>query len=239
MKLCVHPSDLAPGLMLGHEVQLGSDLEMGGGVVIHSGTVIGDGCEVQDGAVLGKQARLGHRSTSRGPTPEPLIVGKEAAICAGAVVYAGARIGDRAIVGDQAQVREHTVVGPDSVIGRGTGVEGNVTIGSDVRIQSNCFLAAHTVVDDHVFIGPGVVTTNDNSMGRHELKMKLRGAILRRACRVGAGAVILPGVEIEEEAFVAAGAIVRNDVSARAVVMGIPARVMREVPLEDLWERWQ
>ena len=238
MKLCVHPSDLAPGLLIGHEVQLGSDLEMGGGVVIHSGTVIGDGCEVQDGAVLGKRARLGHRSTSRGPTPEPLIVGKEAAICTGAVVYAGARIGDRAIVGDQAQVREHTVVGADSVIGRGTGIENNVTIGADVRIQSNCYIAAHTVIEDHVFIAPGVVTTNDNSMSRHG-EERLRGPTLRRACRVGGGAILVPGIDVGEEAFIAAGAVVCADVSPRAVMMGVPARPARDVPLEDLWERWR
>ena len=53
----------------------------------------------------------------------------------------------------------------------------------------------------------------------------LRGATLRRACRVGGGAVLLPGVEIGEEAFVAAGAVVTRDVPPRAVVMGLPARV--------------
>jgi acetyltransferase-like isoleucine patch superfamily enzyme len=239
VKLCVHPSDLAPGLMLGHEVQLGSDLELGGGVVIHSGTVIGDGCEIQDGAVLGKRPRLGRRSTASGPAPEPLVVEAHAAICTGAVVYAGVRVGERAIIGDQAQVRERAVIGSDTVVGRGTGVEAGVTIGADVRIQSNCYLAAGTFVEDRVFIAPGVVTTNDHSMGRHAPDAELVAATLRRACRVGAGSVLTPGVEIGEEAFVAAGAVVCESVSPRAVVMGVPARPVRDVPLEDLWERWQ
>jgi acetyltransferase-like isoleucine patch superfamily enzyme len=66
----------------------------------------------------------------------------------------------------------------------------------------------------------------------------MTGAILRRACRIGGGAVLVPGVEIGEEAFVAAGAVVTNDVAARALVMGVPARVVRRVPDDDLLERW-
>ena len=66
----------------------------------------------------------------------------------------------------------------------------------------------------------------------------MRGATLRRACRVGGGAVLVPGVEIGEEAFVAAGAVVTNDVPARTLVMGVPARVVRDVPEEQLLEQW-
>jgi acetyltransferase-like isoleucine patch superfamily enzyme len=55
---------------------------------------------------------------------------------------------------------------------------------------------------------------------------------------VGGGVVLVPGVEVGEEAFIAAGAVVCEDVPARAVMMGIPARQRREVPEEDLWERW-
>ena len=75
-------------------------------------------------------------------------------------------------------------------------------------------------------------------MGRHGPGHELRGATLRRACRVGGGVVLLPGVEIGEEAFVAAGAVVVRDVPARAVVMGVPAREVRQVGDEDLLERF-
>ena len=89
-----------------------------------------------------------------------------------------------------------------------------------------------------MFVGPCAMTTNDDKMGRHERGMPLRGAKLRRACRVGGGAVLLPGVEIGEEAFVAAGAVVTSDVPSRKVVMGVPARMVRDVPDEDLLEHW-
>jgi acetyltransferase-like isoleucine patch superfamily enzyme len=232
-------SELAPGLVLGRDVQLGSDLELGSGVVIHSGCVVGDGCEVQDGAVLGKRPRLGPRSTAGGGSVQALIVEQGAVTCAGVVVYAGARLGERAIVGDQAQVRERVSVGAESVIGRGSGIENDVTIGAGVRVQSNCYFPARTLIEDDVFIGPAVVAANDNAMGRHGPDESLRGPTLRRACRVGIGAVLLPGVEIGAEAFIAAGAVVCDDVPARAVMMGVPARFVREVPEEDLWERWR
>jgi acetyltransferase-like isoleucine patch superfamily enzyme len=75
-------------------------------------------------------------------------------------------------------------------------------------------------------------------MGRHPRGERLLGPAFRRACRVGGGAVLVPGVVIGEEAFVAAGALVTRDVGDREVVMGVPARVVRRVGDEDLLERW-
>ena len=73
-----------------------------------------------------------------------------------------------------------------------------------------------SVVEDDVFLGPGVVTTNDDTMGRHPRGERLRGPVFRRACRVGGGAVLVPGVVIGEEAFVAAGARRHSRTSASA-----------------------
>jgi acetyltransferase-like isoleucine patch superfamily enzyme len=238
VKLCVHPSELAPGLMLGHDVELGSDLELGGNVVIHSGTVVGDGCEIQDGAVLGKRPRFGKLSTAKRDKLEPLVLESGSVVCSGAVVYAGARIGEHAIIGDQAHVRERTTIDRDAVIGRGSAIDNDVSIGNGVRVQSNCYITAYSLLEDDVFIAPGVVTTNDDTMGRHPADYAKRGATFRRACRVGGGVVLVPGVEVGEEAFIAAGAVVCGDVPARAVMMGVPARQKREVGEEDLWERW-
>jgi acetyltransferase-like isoleucine patch superfamily enzyme len=155
------------------------------------------------------------------------------------VVYAGASIGPGAIIGDQAHVRERAVIGAGTVIGRGSSVEFGVRIGERALVQSSVYITAGTTVEDDVFNGPGVVMTNDDTMGRHPAGEQLRGAVLRRACRVGGGVVLVPGVEIGEEAFVAAGAVVTRDVGPREVVLGVPARVVRRVPDEDLIERWR
>ena len=84
-----------------------------------------------------------------------------------------------------------------------------------------------------------MTTTNDDTMARHERGRALRGATLRRACRVGGGTVLVPGVEVGEEAFVAAGAVVTRDVPPRTKVRGVPARPYADVGDEELLERWR
>jgi acetyltransferase-like isoleucine patch superfamily enzyme len=228
----------APGLMLGEDVQIGRRVSFGAHVVVHDGTRIGDGCVIEDHAVLGKRPRLAPGSSAVGEVNR-LELSKDVKVCSGAVVFAGAQVQEGAILGDQCFVRERSRIGPGSVIGRGSVVDNDVLVGARVRVQTNVYLTAGTVLEDDVFVGPGATTTNDDTMGRHGSEAPLRGATLRRACRVGGGAVLTPGVEIGEEAFVAAGAVVTRDVTARAVVVGVPARVVREVPDEDLLERWR
>jgi acetyltransferase-like isoleucine patch superfamily enzyme len=228
----------APGLMLGEDVQVGAGVVFGAHVVVHDGTVIGDGCVIEDHAVLGKRPRLASGSSAAGEVSR-LELGGDVKVCSGAVVFAGARVEEGVILGDQSYVRERSLVGAGSVIGRGSVVDNDVNVGARVRVQTGVYLTAFTTVEDDVFIGPGVTTTNDDTMARHSPEDPLRGATLRRACRVGGGTVLTPGVEIGEEAFVAAGAVVTRDVPPRAVVMGVPARVLREVPDEDLLERWR
>lgn len=217
---------------------LGDGVSFGAYVVVHAGTVIGDGCAIEDHAVLGKRPRLARHSGARGEVGA-LELGAEVSVGTGAVVFAGAGIGSEATLGDQTFVRERSSIGERSVIGRGSVVDNDVVVGERVRVQTNVYLTAFTLIEDDVFVGPGALTTNDGTMARHGAELAIRGATLRRACRIGGGAVLTPGVEIGEEAFVAAGAVVTRDVPARAVVMGVPARVVREVGAEDLLERWR
>jgi len=235
----VQPSERAPGLLLGEQVRIGADVRFGSYVVVHSGTVLGDGCEVQDGAILGKPPKLARHSSATREPPPPLVLGAGAVVCARAIVFAGADVGAGTILGDQSYVRERSRIGAGSLIGRGSAVDNDVVVGARARVQTDVYLAAFTELEEDVFVGPGVCTTNDDTMSRHGPEYALRGARLRRACRVGGGVVLCPGVEVGEEAFVAAGAVVTRDVPARAMVAGVPARVMREVGDVDLVERWR
>jgi UDP-2-acetamido-3-amino-2,3-dideoxy-glucuronate N-acetyltransferase len=201
---------------------------------VYPGTVLGSDVRLGDGCVIGKPPVLAAGSSAAGEQPGPARLGDGVSVGAGAVVLAGAELGDGCVVGDQAHVRERTSIGAGSVVGRGASVENDVRIGERVRLQTNAYITAWSVVEDDVFVAPGVITANDPTAGRRAPGQELRGPTLRRASRIGAGAVLLPGVEIGEEAFVAAGAVVTVDVPARAVVMGVPARVVREVPEEEL-----
>jgi acetyltransferase-like isoleucine patch superfamily enzyme len=219
--------------------RVGPGSRIGAHVVVHAGTSIGAGCEIQDGVVLGKPPRLARHSRNVGAPIESLTIDEGSVICCGAVVFAGASVAAGAIIGDQAYVRERSHIGPGSVIGRGSAVDNDVQIGARVRVQTDVYLTAYSVIEDDVFVGPGVLTTNDSTMARHDADHPVVGATLRRACRVGGAVVITPGVEIGEEAFVAAGAVVTKDVPPRGVVIGVPGRVVREVPEADLIEHWR
>ena len=217
-------SDRAPGLFLGDGAQLPQSATVGAHVVIHDGTEVGEHVTVQDGAVLGKPLALGSRSkASRDPLP-PLVIGSNVTIGAGAVVVAGARLADGVMIGDQAYVRERAVVGEGSLVGRGSAVDNDVEIGASVRIQTSCYITAFSVIEDDVFVGPGATTLNDRTAGRRPPGEPLRGPVLRRGCRIGGGAVVLPGVEVGADAFVAAGAVVTRDVPPGALVVGVPAQ---------------
>jgi acetyltransferase-like isoleucine patch superfamily enzyme len=203
--------------------------------VVYPGTVLGEGCKILDGAVVGKQPSLSPRSTTKREQLGPLELGAGTIVSTGAIVFAGTRIGERVIVGDQACVRERCDVGDDVVIGRGALVENDTTIGPLTKIQAMAYITSYSTLEEQVFVAPCVQTTNDNFMGRTERRHELRkGPTIRRGARVGAGAVLCPGVEIGEEAFLGAGAVVVKDVPARVVVVGNPARVLRDVSADEL-----
>ena len=205
--------------------------------IVYPGTKLGDGVKVLEHAVVGKQPALSPRSTAKREELPPAEIGDGTIVSTGAVVFAGAKIGARVILGDQSCVRERVVVGEDVVIGRGSLVENDTTIGAMTKIQAEAYITAYSTLEEHVFVAPCVVTTNDNFMGRTERRHKLvKGPTIRRGARIGGGAVLLPGVEIGEEAFVGAGAVVTKNVQARMVVVGNPARVMRGVPEDELLE---
>ncbi|MFL6019736.1 MAG: N-acetyltransferase [Gaiellaceae bacterium] len=202
--------------------------------IVYPGTVVPDDCTILDYAVVGKQPTLSPRSTAEQEEQPPLELGAGTVVSTGAIVFAGTRLGERVIVGDQACVRERCEVGDDVVIGRGSLVENDTTIGARTKIQAMAYVTAYSVLEDDVFIAPCVQTSNDNFMGRTEKRHALRkGPTIRRGARVGVGAVLCPAVEIGEEAFVGAGAVVVDDVAPGVVVVGNPARVLRSVAPDE------
>jgi len=208
--------------------------------VVHPGVVLGEGVEVLEHAVVGKQPTLSPRSTANRDALPPTVVGDGTVISTGAIVFAGTTLGERVIVGDQSCVRERVTVADDVVIGRGALVENDTTIGARTRIQADAYVTAYSTLEEDVFVAPCVVTTNDNFMGRTEKRLELmRGPTIRRGARIGGGAVLCPGVEVGEEAFVGAGAVVTKDVPPRKVVVGSPARAIRDVPADELLDARQ
>jgi acetyltransferase-like isoleucine patch superfamily enzyme len=204
---------------------------------VYDGTVLGDGVKVMENAVVGKQPALGPKSTAKREPLPPTEIGAGTIVSTGAIVFAGSRIGGGCILGDQSCIRERVEIADDVVVGRGSLVENDTSIGSGTRIQAEAYITAYSTLEEDVFIAPCVVTTNDDFMGRTERRKELmKGPTIRRGARVGGGAILCPGIEVGEEGFVGAGAVVTKDVAPRTVVVGNPARPLREVAEDELLE---
>lgn len=225
---------------LGHNVtvldnvQIGHNVYIGHNVVIHQETRIGDGSFVDDGSILGRMPRSGVLSRSKASKElPPLEIGNNCVISAHVILYRGTKLGGEVMIGDLASIREQNVIGDKTIIGRLVSIEPRTVIGQRVRTSTGTHLTGDMIIEDDVFMGNRISTTNSNEMGRG-VAGRYKGPHIKRGARIGSNATLLPGVVIGEEAMVAAGAVVTRDVPARKVVMGVPARVVRDVPEDEL-----
>jgi acetyltransferase-like isoleucine patch superfamily enzyme len=123
-------------------------------------------------------------------------------------------------------------IGDETKIGPFVEIQRGVVVGARCKISSHSFLCSGVEIEDEVFIGHGVMFTNDRyprattDEGRlqTEADWVLERTTIGRRASIGSGAVILGGVTIGENAVVGAGAVVTRDVPPGTVVMGIPAR---------------
>lgn len=241
--MCRHIADSAVignGCVLGEnvviegEVQIGAGTHVGHNVVIYKGTRIGKNVYIEAGSILGRVPQLSVSSYWKLPQElPPLEVGDGCIIGINAILYAGTKIGKEVMIADLASVREQNIIGDKSIIGRTVIVEPQNEIGIHVTIHGGTMIGGCSKIEDYVFIGTEVSTCNDNYMGRGPAG-HWKGQHIKRGARVGSNSSLLPGVVIGEEAVVAVGAVVTKDVPDRKVVMGIPARVVKDVPREEV-----
>jgi acetyltransferase-like isoleucine patch superfamily enzyme len=215
------PSDLAPNLLLGTDVELAEGVDIGANVVLYDGVRVGPGARIGDGAVLGRVPTVNPGSSTRALKMGPTVVGAGAIVCPQAVVDAGVTLGEDAFVGDHSSLRPGVRIGAESSIGAMCTVNPGAVVGDRVRTQGRCGIAPRIVIEDDVFLGPGVELLSGITM---TASSQSGPAILRRCCQLGAGVIVLPGVEVGEEAIVGAGAVVVSDVPPAALVRGVPAR---------------
>jgi acetyltransferase-like isoleucine patch superfamily enzyme len=221
------------------DARIGQDVYLGNHLTVYPRVTIGDGAVVLDGAVLGRPP-IANRTTTRpvASSYADLIVGRESIIGCNSVLYTGSRLGDNVLIGDLSSIREGCVLGDGVVIGRSVMVLYECRVGNYSRIQDQAHLVGNLIVEDHVFIGMQVTTTNDNAVYRSRFGIvapELRGSTIRRLAVVAAGATLLAGVTIGEGAMVGAGAVVTRDVPPWTIMAGVPATHIKDVPAE--WRR--
>lgn len=235
---------------IGSDCFLGEFIHIADGVTIGNGCYIGDHVTISANTIIGNKVKISSHSfigreklqsqwSAFTASKEllPARIGNECLIGSQVVIYYGSQLGNNVLVADGAAIREEVTIGDYTIIGRSVTVEQKTTIGKRCKLETGCYITGLSIVEDYCFIAPMVTTTNDNYLGRTEERKKhFKGVTIRRGGRVGGNAVILPGMEIGADAVVAAGSVVTKNVPPGKIVMGIPARVVRNVPPEQLLE---
>lgn len=210
------------------DTALGDGVVIGQGAVILSGTVLGDRVEVGPNCVLGKRPRAASSSTRDVEPAGALSIGDDCVLGASCVVYAGSSFSPRCYVGDQAGIRENCVFADEVLIGRMVSVEADVTVGARSRIMTGAYITGETTIEEDVFVGPMVVTTNDRYITMWK-EPTFIGPTLKRGATVGAGACLLSGITLGEGALIGMGAVVTKDVPPGRIFKGNPAADAGEV----------
>ena len=225
--------------VVGDGVSIGPNVTIQGHVVIGRNVTLVADVVVGAGAVIGDNVILGYRDNAS-PEALPLeerlvVIGENARVRSGVVLYWGVRLGVGSHVGHNAVIRERTRIGRGTYIGVLGMLEGDSEIGDFVSITPQCHITKFSHIGDYVFFGPMIVSTNDNAMAyrRDGHGNNLTGFTAERFVRVGAGVKLLPGVRLGEGCIVGAGAVVTKDVPRYKVAIGVPARVVRDAPRDD------
>jgi len=185
------------------------------GKKVHIGTnaKIGYGVVIEDGVSIGEGVRIGNHVT----------------------IEAGCQLSDNVGIGHHSLIKRRTRIGDHTRIDCLVSIAGKVLIGRKVQIYQLSNIANGTTIEDHVFIGPGVIFANTRriSHGR-SYPAKKRAPVIRWGSRIGSGSRILPEVEIGEECMIGMGSVVTKSTKPRWVYYGNPARAIKPVPEEEL-----
>lgn len=224
--------------VVSRNVTIGRGCQIGNNVIIHPETKIGDNVRIDDGTVVGKTPmKAANSATTREQELPACDIGSDCIIGTNVVIYRGCRIGRKVLIADLSTVRENVSVGDFTIVGRGVAIENFCKIGRYCKLETNVYITAYSELEDRVFVAPCAATSNDNFIGRTEERFKhFKGVTIRKGGRIGVNATILPGKTIGADGLVAAGAVLATDCPDRKIMVGVPARAVRDVPEEQLLE---
>lgn len=214
-------------------VRIGDNVIIHPFVVIEEGVSIGNGVEILPGAYIGKMPKI-TSAISRPINYDTFVeIGEGCSIGTHAVVYYDVVIGKDTLIGDGSSIREGCLVGSNCIIGRYVTLNYETIIGNHVKIMDHSWMAGRMEVEHNVFISGGVMTANDNEMGAKGYReSEIIGPRVREGARIGAGAILLPRIVIGKKSVVAAGSVVTKNVPDFSLVMGVPARCVKNVTQE-------
>lgn len=183
---------------------------------------IGSSCKIDETAKLGFPPERKIKNTE-------LKIGEGAIIRSNSIIYLGTNIGEKLETGHNVIIREENQVGNEVCIWSNSVIDYGCKIGNRVKIHCNVYIAQFTEIEDDVFIAPGVTIANDLHPGCKYSKKCLKGPVIKKGAKIGAGAVLLPYVIIGEKSLIGAGSVVVNDIPPESVAVGNPAKVIKSI----------
>ena len=200
------------------KAKIGKNITIGAYVIVYDNVEIGSNVIIGPNSIIGEPiANYYKGGTYSNPK---LVIGSEAIIRSGAIIYAGSTIEANFECGHRVTIRENTDIGFHTRIGTLSDIQGYCYIGNYVRIHSNVHVGQKSSIGNFVWIFPYAVLANDP----HPPSNVLIGVTIEDFAVVAVKAVILPGVRVGRDAIVGAMALVRSDVPSEAVMCGNPAK---------------
>lgn len=230
-----HNCNIDSRAVISSSAKIGNHCVIGPNAVLFDHVELGDNCIVEGNVTLGHPLS-GYYSDAQYKNPQT-VLGNNCVIRTNSVIYCGVKMSDKVRTGTNTIVREYCEISAESIIGTLVQMENNTKVGERVSIETGAHITARAVIENDVFIGPHVVTTNDNSMLRpidvkNRMVASLKGPYIKNGCRIGANVTFLPGLTIGRNVVVAAGSVVTKDIPDNVIVLGAPAKVLRETPAE-------
>lgn len=185
---------------------------------------LGEGAIVDDGVILGYPPSRGEDHL--------LTIGPAARIRSGTIIYGGNRIGCNLETGHNVIIREENVIGDNFRIWNNSTIDYGCRIGNDVKIHNQVYVAQFSLIEDNVFLAPGVTLANDIHPGCPDAGECMQGPCIKRGAQIGINCSVLPRVTIGEHTVIGSGSVVTRDIPAGVVAYGNPARVVCKI--EDI-----
>lgn len=199
---------IGENVVIGHNCIVEANVQIGDNTYIDSNTIIRSGTQIGANSFIGANCIIGEYlmdfCVSKVSGNYALKIGKDTLIRSGSIIYTDSVIGDGFQTGHQVTIREKSKIGNHVSVGTLSDIQGNCSIGNYVRMHSNVHIGQLSVVDDFVWIFPYVVLTNDPTPPSNDFI----GVHIHPFAIVATGALVMPGVEIGQDALVAAGCTV-------------------------------
>jgi acetyltransferase-like isoleucine patch superfamily enzyme len=182
---------------------------------------LGSGAIIDDGVIIGYlSSRVNHKAITIGPG---------ARIREGTIIYGGSRIGCNLETGHHVVIREENDIGDNFRIWNNSVVDYGCKIGNNVKLHNNVYVCQFSLIEDDVFLAPGVILANDLHPGCPDALECMRGPYINKGAQIGVNSCILPRVVIGEHSVIGAGSVVTRDIPAGVVAYGNPAQVICDI----------